>query len=132
MNSSKIFRHVKIEDPNIKQLEQEILTKDPNFYTLEFKHAINKKEDLKPITISDFWKLAKIKAKKVSMFVDEILSCNVIAPASQGFIREITMAGSDVTQANKVDVVRIKEQVIIDEKTKTILFFQLESTGQIL
>lgn len=126
------FKHLISSDQNLDQLKQEILNKDSVFFTFDFKYAINDPNDPNKISINDFWKLVKIKAKKVSLFVDEIQTCDVIDDAPMGFIREITMAGSDVTQGSDKNVIRIKERVVIDDNTKTLLFFQLETVGKIL
>ena len=126
------FKHLINSHQNLNQLKQEILNKDSDFFTFDFKYAINDPNDPKKISINDFWKLAKIKAKKVSLFVDEIQTCDVIDDAPMGFIREITMSGGDVTQGSDKNVIRIKERVVIDDNTKTLLFFQLETVGKIL
>jgi len=126
------FTHSINPHQNLNQLKQEILSKDADFFTFDFKQAINEPNDLEKISINDFWKLAKVKAKKVSLFVDEIKSCDVIENAQMGFIREIIMPGSDVTQGSNTNIIRIRERVVIDDDTKTLLFFQLEATGKIL
>jgi len=134
MNISE-FNHVIQPNKNLDELKQEILSKDRNFFTFDFEHAINDDVHQKTISINDFWKLAKVKAKKVSLFVDEILSCNVVESAPLGFIREITMPASDVTQGTKSDknnTVHIRERVVVDDASKTLLFFQLDATGNIL
>jgi len=126
------FIHSIDPQKNVHQLKQEIFDKNNDFYIFTFKQAINDETDTKKISIDDFWKLAKIRAKKVSLFVDEILTCAVIESAPLGFIREITMPGNDVTQGNEATIVSIKERVIIDDSIKTLLFFQLQATGKIL
>jgi hypothetical protein len=131
MSTTKQFIHSINPQQNITQLTQEILNKDEIFFTFDFKFPINEEND-KKISINDFWKLAKIKAKKVSLFVDEILSCDVIETAPMGFIRKITMASGDVTQGKNSTIVHIKERVVIDDETKTLLFFQLKTTGKVL
>jgi hypothetical protein len=132
MTNIQHFKHEIKPNQNISQLKQEILSKDSTFFTFDFKHAINKVANSENISTQDFWKLAKIKAKKVTLFVDEILSCDFLETTPLGFIRVISMPGSDVTQGKAPDIVRIRERVVIDEDTKTILFFQLETSGKIL
>lgn len=131
MNNDQ-FKHSINPYQNLNQLRREIISKDSIFFTFDFKQAINERNELKKISINDFWKLVKIKAKKVSLFIDAIKSCVVIEDAPKGFIREITMQGSDVTQGSNLNVIIIKERVVIDDDTKTVLFFQLETIGKIL
>ena len=132
MDRVKEFIHLINAEQNFRQLKREILSKDDRFYTFDFKQAINTSN--KKISMDEFWKLAKIKAKKVSLFVDEILSCEVVEAAPMGFIREITMSSNDITQGKNSDtnIICIKERVLIDNNKKTLLFFQLETTGKIL
>ena len=117
---------------DFKHLKCELLNQNPDFYTFDFKTVINRVTETNAISVDDFWKCAKIKAKKATLFVDEILSCNAIESAPLGFIREISMSGKDVTQVSDSNVIYIKERVVIDEKTKTILFFQLKTSGDVL
>lgn len=132
MNNFHAFKHEINSQQNFNQLRQEILNKDSAFFTFDFKQEINNIDDHEKISANEFWKLAKIKAKKVTLFVDEILSCDFLEDSPLGFIREISMPGSDVTQGKTSDVVRIRERVVIDENTKSILFFQLDTNGKIL
>lgn len=126
------LKHNIIPEQTFANLKDEILKQDPNLYTFDFKNAINENGATKPISAEEFWKTLKIKAQKVPLFVDEILSCEVTESAPQGFIREISMAGGDVTQVSGVKTIHIKERVVIDDRTKTVLFFQLETNGEIL
>ncbi len=126
------LKHNIIPEQTFANLKDEILKQDPNLYTFDFKNAINENGATKPISAEEFWKTLKIKAQKVPLFVDEILSCEVKESAPQGFIREISMAGGDVTQVSGVKTFHIKERVVIDDRTKTVLFFQLETNGEIL
>ena len=126
------LKHNIISEQTFANLKDEILKQDPNLYTFDFKNAINENGATKPISAEEFWKTLKIKAQKVPLFVDEILSCEVTESAPQGFIREISMAGGDVTQVSGLKTIHIKERVVIDDRTKTVLFFQLETNGEIL
>lgn len=108
---------------DFSKFRQEILGKDNIFFFDDFHHAINRATDTKKISIEDFWKLVKIKAKKVSLFVNEIASCQVLEPAPLGFIREITLPNPE----NAAETLRVKERIVMDEKTKTVLFFQLDT-----
>lgn len=132
MSTSSDFIHTIFPEQTLDALIKEIESKDNNYYTFDFKILINENLNHHQISAQDFWKLAKIKAKKVSLFVDKILSCDVIENAPAGFIRVITMPGEDVTQANAAKTVNIKERVVIDDASKTLLFFQLTTDGEIL
>lgn len=119
-------------EQHFAQLKDEILKQNPHLYTFDFKNVINENGAAKPVSAEDFWRTLKIKAQKVPLFVDEILSCEVTESVPHGFIREISMAGGDVTQVSGVKTIHITERVVIDDRTKTILFFQLETNGEIL
>lgn len=131
MKNRQQFIHTIQDGQSLEELIQEISAKDKDYYTFNFKMPINNKHE-KTISIDEFWQLAKVKAKKVSLFVDEIIACDDISKAPMGFIREITMPGNDVTQGTNNSRVNIKERVIVDEDSKTLLFFQLETTGNVL
>ncbi len=131
MSNTQNFKHIVDTHKNFGQLKQEILDKESVFFAFDYKYEINQSPD-HAISAQDFWKVAKIKAKNASLFVEEILSCDVIGPSAHGFIRVITMSGSDATQGKSAELSRIKERVVLDEATKTALFFQLETNGKML
>ncbi|OGT45773.1 MAG: hypothetical protein A3E82_09820 [Gammaproteobacteria bacterium RIFCSPHIGHO2_12_FULL_38_11] len=130
MKNFETFKHVINPNKNFTELKQEILNKDAVFFTFDYKYDISKPDN--KISAENFWKVAQIKSKNASLFVDEILSCDFAESAPLGFVREITMSGSDAMQAKSTELSRIKERVVIDEETKTALFFQLETNGKIL
>ncbi len=102
------------------ELQQRINDLDDGYYYYSFTFKI----PLEDIASEDtLWKILKIKSKRANLFAPNILECNVIETMPQGFIREITMTGPNGFE-------HARERVVIDELTKTIFFFMLETDGK--